>query len=72
METTLDEYGDLDAEVPSECRTVGRTGRSVECRVTENEREYPKGSCNSRHATISWGESVFLKRKSVSIRIIRQ
>ena len=25
-----------------------------------------------RHATISWGESVFLKRKSVSIRIIRQ
>ena len=27
---------------------------------------------NIRHATISWGESVFLKRKSVSIRIIRQ
>ena len=25
-----------------------------------------------RHATISWGESVFLKRKSVSIRIIHQ
>ena len=29
-----------------------------------------KGAC--RHATISWGESVFLKRKSVSIRIIHQ
>ena len=26
----------------------------------------------TRHATISWGESVFLKRKSVSIRIIHQ
>ena len=25
-----------------------------------------------RHATISWGESVFLKQKSVSIRIIHQ
>ena len=27
---------------------------------------------NTRHATISWGESVFFKRKSVSIRIIHQ
>ena len=31
---------------PSSCRTVGRTGReSVECWVTENERDDPRGSC---------------------------
>ena len=47
---------------PSECRTVGRTGReSVESWVTENEREDPRGSCLTvvrsecrRHNKINW------------------
>ena len=41
---------------PSACRTVGRTGReSVECWVTENEREDPRGSCTCESGKIGAG-----------------